>query len=62
MDTYRTNTTPEAMRQQGEMGLRHIEAFQPQVVIVLDDPAARYVMLPLIRHPNIAIVFSGMNA
>jgi hypothetical protein len=33
-----------------------------QSVIVFDDPAARYVMLPLIERPNIAVVFSGMNA
>lgn len=62
MDTKRTHTSREAMRQQGELALARIKAFRPHVVMVLDDNAIREVMLPLAGSSDIAIVFSGMNA
>lgn len=61
MDTKRTHTSREAIHHQGELALARIEAFRPQVVLVLDDNAIREVMLPLVGRADIAIVFSGMN-
>lgn len=61
MDTYRKNATPEAMRAQGDIVLKEIAEFRPQVVVTLDDAAVQEVMLPLIGRSDIAIVFGGMN-
>ena len=61
MDTYRTNATPEAMQQQGQLALAEIAEFKPDIVFVLDDAAVRQVMLPLIGRSDLSVVFSGMN-
>lgn len=61
MDTYRTNATPEAMQQQGEIALAEIAEFKPDIVFALDDAAVAQVMMPLVGRPDISIVFSGMN-
>jgi ABC-type uncharacterized transport system substrate-binding protein len=61
MDTYRTNATPDAMREQGQRALAEIEAFKPDLVFALDDAAVSQVMMPLVGRPDIALVFSGMN-
>ena len=37
MDTYRTNATPEAMQQQGQIALAEIAEFKPDIVFVLVD-------------------------
>jgi len=60
MDTKRTHTTPEAMAAQGKKVLQLIRQVQPDLVAILDDNAAREVMLPLVGS-NIPIVFSGLN-
>jgi ABC-type uncharacterized transport system substrate-binding protein len=61
MDTYRTNGSPEAMQREGTKALEEIAEFKPDIVFVLDDAAVKFVMLPLIGRPDIAVVFSGMN-
>jgi ABC-type uncharacterized transport system substrate-binding protein len=61
MDTKKTHTTPEAIREQADRALQLVEAFAPEVVIVLDDNAIREVMLPLVDRQDLAVVFSGMN-
>jgi putative ABC transport system substrate-binding protein len=61
MDTYRTNATPEAMQQQGQIALAEIAEFKPDIVFVLDDAAVRQVMIPLIGRSDLSVVFSGMN-
>ncbi|MES9832645.1 MAG: ABC transporter substrate binding protein [Candidatus Thiodiazotropha sp. DIVDIV] len=61
MDTKKNHTTPEAIREQGNLALQIVEQFNPQVVIVLDDNAIREVMLPLVNRNDLSIVFSGMN-
>jgi ABC-type uncharacterized transport system substrate-binding protein len=61
MDTYRTNATPEAMGREGKNALEEIAKFKPDIVFVLDDAAARFVMLPLVGRSDISVVFSGMN-
>lgn len=60
MDTKRTHTTPAAMAAQGKKALRLIRQTQPDLVVILDDNAAREVMLPLVGS-GIPIVFSGIN-
>jgi ABC transporter substrate binding protein len=60
MDTYRTNTTPEAMRREGEKALQEINEFKPDLVFANDDAAVAQVMMPLVGG-DIPIVFSGMN-
>lgn len=61
MDTKKVFTTPEAIAERGRLALQAVEEFKPQVVVVLDDNAAREVMLPLVGRKDIAVVFSGMN-
>src|SRR5437763_6105532 len=61
MDTYRTNATPEAMQREGQKALDEIADFKPEIVFVLDDAAARQVMMPLVGRSDVSIVFSGMN-
>jgi hypothetical protein len=61
MDTKKSFTTPEAIRERGRLALALAESFRPDVVVVLDDNAIREVMLPLVNRLDVAIVFSGMN-
>lgn len=61
MDTKKTHTTPEAIREQAGIALQQVEEFAPKVVIVLDDNAIREVMLPLVDRNDLSVVFSGMN-
>ena len=61
MDSKKTHTTPEAIRQQASIALRQVEEFAPNVVMVLDDNAIREVMLPLVGRKDLSVVFSGMN-
>ena len=61
MDTKKTHTTPEAIREQGRVALRLVNEFAPDVVVVLDDNAIREVMLPLVGRNDVSVVFSGMN-
>ena len=61
MDTKKTHTTPDAIREQADIALKQIEDFAPNVVVVLDDNAIREVMLPLVDHTDLSLVFSGMN-
>jgi len=61
MNTKKVHTTPEAIRARARKGLDAIEAFKPDVVVVLDDNAIREVMLPLVGRDDLSVVFSGMN-
>jgi hypothetical protein len=61
MDTYRTNTTPEAMHREGERALAEIEKFKPDIVFANDDSADAEVMMALIGRKDISVVVSGMN-
>ena len=61
MDTKKTHTTAQAIRQQADNALRQINKFSPNVVMVLDDNAIREVMLPLVNRNDLSVVFSGMN-
>jgi ABC-type uncharacterized transport system substrate-binding protein len=61
MDTYRKNAAPEAMQTEGQKALAEIADFKPDIVFVLDDAAARHVMMPLVGRSDLAVVFSGMN-
>ena len=61
MDSKKTHTTPEAIREQAGIALQQVEEFSPNVVMVLDDNAIREVMLPLVDHKDLSVVFSGMN-
>lgn len=60
MDTKRNNNTPELIRQQARRALQKIDAFKPEVLVVLDDNAFRSVALPL-AGSDLPIVFCGMN-
>lgn len=61
MDTKKTHTTPEAIREQASIALKQVEDFAPDIVMLLDDNAIREVMLPLVGRKDISLVFSGMN-
>ena len=61
MDTKKTHTSAEAIREQARIALQQIAEFSPAVVVVLDDNAIREVMLPLVDNKDLSIVFSGMN-
>jgi len=60
MDTKRKNNTPALMAEQAEIARERIEAFGPDVLVILDDNAFRTVALPL-AGSDLPIVFSGMN-
>lgn len=60
MDTKRTYTSPEQIEARGTEALTRIKAFRPDLVITVDDNAARTVMLPLVDS-GIPVVFSGIN-
>lgn len=61
MDTKKTYTTAEQIRERAALALAEAEAFRPHVLVVLDDNAIREVMLPLVGRDDVSIVFSGMN-
>ena len=61
MDTYRTNTSPEAIRSEGDKALAEIAKFKPDIVFANDDSADSQVMMALIGNPDISVVVSGMN-
>jgi len=60
MDTKQTYTRPEQIKARGNEALARIKAFQPDLVITVDDNAARTVMLPLVDSA-IPQVFTGIN-
>ena len=60
MDTKRTYNTPEAITQRGKLALQAVKKASPDIVVTIDDNAARTVMLPLIGA-KIPVVFSGIN-
>lgn len=60
MDTKRKNNTPELIAEQARIALEKINAFEPDVLVTLDDNAFRTVALELV-DTDIQIVFSGMN-
>ena len=61
MDTKRRYTTPEAIRHRGELTLKYIYSWKPDVVIVIDENAFNQVGLKLVGQKNIAVVFTGIN-
>lgn len=61
MMTKKINVTPAQMKKQGDIALRKIDFFNPQLVAIIDDNAFREVALKLADHPTISVVFSGMN-
>jgi len=60
MDTKRTYTTPEQIEERGRIALEKIRETSPDVVVTLDDNAAKTVMLSLVGSKT-PVVFSGMN-
>jgi ABC-type uncharacterized transport system substrate-binding protein len=60
MDTYKVNTSPEAMHEQGQNALKEISEFKADLVFVNDAAAVAQVMMPLVGG-DIPVVFSGMN-
>jgi len=61
MDTKRTNTSLNAMKEVAGLALKSIDRYKPQLVVTLDDNAFREVGLKLVNHPDTSVVFSGMN-
>jgi ABC-type uncharacterized transport system substrate-binding protein len=61
MDTKRTYTRPEQIKSRGKEALARIREFRPDLVITVDDNAARTVMLPLVDS-DIPVVFTGINS
>ena len=60
MDTQKTYTTPGQQKERGKIALSMIKKFDPDIVVVMDDNAVKYVMLPLV-DTRYQVVFSGMN-
>ena len=60
MDTKTTYTTPAQIESQAQIALEKINAFNPDVLVTLDDNAFRTVALKLL-DTDLPIVFSGMN-
>jgi len=60
MDSKR-NTSPEFIRSKAVEAKQQIEQFKPDVVIVSDDNASRYLVQPYFKDAQIPFVFSGIN-
>ncbi|WP_172959737.1 ABC transporter substrate-binding protein [Thiomicrorhabdus aquaedulcis] len=60
MNTQNTLST-ESLTQRGEQAKDFIEREQPNVVIVSDDDAVKYVLQPYFRDHRIPFVFCGLN-
>ncbi len=60
MDTNRTYTKSEQVEARGREALARIKAFKPDLVITVDDNAARTVMLSLVDSDT-PVVFTGIN-
>jgi ABC-type uncharacterized transport system substrate-binding protein len=48
-------------KQAGEKARAEIEAYKPDVVILSDDPAVQYVLLPYYKNAKVPFVFCGVN-
>lgn len=60
MDTKRNNTD-EFKQQAGQKVKAEIDAWQPDLVIVADDNASKYVLVPYYKDGKIPFVFCGLN-
>jgi len=60
MDTKR-NPSAEAKDRAGELARAEIEAWQPDLLIAVDDNAQAYVAKHYVDDPRMQIVFSGVN-
>lgn len=60
MDTKR-NTSEEFKKQAGEKVKAAIDEFKPDVVIVSDDNACKYVIVPYYKDGTLPFVFCGVN-
>ena len=60
MDTKR-NDTEEFGKQAGLRAKSVIEDFKPDVVIISDDPAFKYLLMPYYRDAALPFVFCGIN-
>ena len=60
MDTKR-NTSEEFKKQAALEAKTVIESFQPDVVIVSDDNAVKYLVVPYFKDNSLPFVFSGVN-
>ncbi|MDD3816311.1 MAG: ABC transporter substrate binding protein [Desulfocapsaceae bacterium] len=60
MDTRKTYTSDKQIEERGKLALERIKSFKPDLVVTLDDNAAKTVMLPLVGT-SVPVVFSGIN-
>jgi hypothetical protein len=60
MDTKR-NDTEEFGKKAGLIAKSVIEEFKPDVVIISDDPAFKYLLMPYYRDAALPFVFCGIN-
>jgi ABC-type uncharacterized transport system substrate-binding protein len=60
MDTKRHQDEPYR-KQAGERAKAEIEAFKPDLVIVSDDPAVKYLLQAYFKNGKIPFVFCGVN-
>ncbi len=60
MDTKRLYQLPDQVEARGREALARIRDFKPDLVVTVDDNAARTVMLPLVDG-DIPVVFTGIN-
>ena len=61
MDTKKTYTTPSEIEKRGRLALEKVKIIKPDLVVTIDDNAAKTVLLPLVGSDDIQVVFSGMN-
>jgi len=60
MDTKR-NTSEEFIKQAAQKTKAVIDSWKPDLVIVADDNASKYVVVPYFRNKEIPFVFCGVN-
>ncbi len=60
MDSKR-NTSPEFIHKKALEAKKLIEEFKPDIMIVSDDNASRYLVQPYFKNASLPIVFNGVN-
>lgn len=55
------NTSPDFIRAKALEAKKQIELFKPDVLIISDDNAARYLAMPYYKNVSMPVVFNGIN-
>jgi len=60
MDT-KNHSDPQFRRQAGQLAKAEFDSFNPDVVIISDDNAAEYFVLPFLQKSSVPVLYTGIN-